>query len=990
MFNFFILIAFGILIFCPVAFSAPEYLEYTKANDQKYKNLTKHKPTRRKSTKSSNAPIITSKTNNANTPILKPKKRVAKSKKQESHHRDVPHIISESSGATHDGVQRQPDSDTQLIKQSEELWITTLILEDYNLSQDFFVYTRGDKIFVPFDAFNSTMLIHSKKQSNTLYDGYIMGPKDGFTLDLERLTFKANGKTVQFKSDDIAMFDGALYLSGAVLEEVMFVKFTLHAREQRLFLKTNKPLPIQDKIKREKLLENAKFRFNKDSALFRNALELDEVVPVKYRSFSVPSIDILNTISYQKTPASPSVASQNSIQNNARILSLSHLGFMQVTTSGTINHTNATNASSNTNIRITAERNSIEPPTKNGHFLPKQFKIGDVNSTPVNTVSIGNFGRGFSISNLSPIWQVTFNKLLVSGNANPGWDVELYVNGSLYNFSRIEDTGIYKFEDVPLNAGGNMIKLVFYGPFGEKKEVIKEVNLGSGAVKKGKLFYDATVMQDNKFMLGFLNTSLGATNNSIVSGAERYDVKLKYGLLKNTMLESGFLSYDRNSALAKNGLTGFDRVNFVTTSLTSTIGRAMLNASYARDTTSGENSMMGSVNLAIGSANILGQYTKYSYGFITETRNIISNFIDSEYHASLRHPIRIFGMSFTNFIDASRAKFNVDNQMRDKINHTISTNILGVNVSNSINYTSLYSAGNDTSKGANSQGSFTFSHRIFYGIIVRGNVNYILQPTKQMNYGMIRLDYNRGNEFGFYVGATKNYTSSDVSTYVAGLNILHPKAMYSIGSTYSTNGALGLVFTVSTSMARVNNSLINSSKSFANSGIVHGHVFVDNNNNGVMDGDDYPLPNVGINVNKRKDETVKSDQNGNITMLNVPAKTPLILEPDEANSVVSDEMLGVASKSKIKTVLLPGIVEEFNFPLSRLTDIEGVLSMKDKKGKIRTLSGVTMNLLDSYGKVVATTKSAYDGYYIFARVVSGKYKIVMDENDLRFYRDNFK
>jgi hypothetical protein len=65
----------------------------------------------------------------------------------------------------------------------------------------------------------------------------------------------------------------------------------------------------------------------------------------------------------------------------------------------------------------------------------------------------------------------------------------------------------------------------------------------------------------------------------------------------------------------------------------------------------------------------------------------------------------------------------------------------------------------------------------------------------------------------------------------------------------------------------------------------------------------------------------------------------------------------------------PGIVADVEIGLVGAGDIEGIIVRDDGQG----FEGLELELLDESGKVVATTRSDYDGYFMFERVAYGHY-----------------
>ena len=67
----------------------------------------------------------------------------------------------------------------------------------------------------------------------------------------------------------------------------------------------------------------------------------------------------------------------------------------------------------------------------------------------------------------------------------------------------------------------------------------------------------------------------------------------------------------------------------------------------------------------------------------------------------------------------------------------------------------------------------------------------------------------------------------------------------------------------------------------------------------------------------------------------------------------------------------PGVAADVDIPLVGGGDIEGALIKSGGVG----FEGLDLELVDASGKVVDTTRTDYDGFYLFDRVAYGEYSI---------------
>jgi hypothetical protein len=67
----------------------------------------------------------------------------------------------------------------------------------------------------------------------------------------------------------------------------------------------------------------------------------------------------------------------------------------------------------------------------------------------------------------------------------------------------------------------------------------------------------------------------------------------------------------------------------------------------------------------------------------------------------------------------------------------------------------------------------------------------------------------------------------------------------------------------------------------------------------------------------------------------------------------------------------PGVPAVVELAVSPTGEVEGVLNSPENT----PLPGVTLELVDDHGQVVAQTVTEYDGFFLFERVVYGRYRL---------------
>ena len=92
---------------------------------------------------------------------------------------------------------------------------------------------------------------------------------------------------------------------------------------------------------------------------------------------------------------------------------------------------------------------------------------------PIQSATLYNPVIGVQLTNTPTTYRRSFGSYTLSDRTEPGWIVELYVNNVLVDYVKADASGFFTFE-VPLVYGNTMVKLKFYGPWGEER---KEQNI---------------------------------------------------------------------------------------------------------------------------------------------------------------------------------------------------------------------------------------------------------------------------------------------------------------------------------------------------------------------------------------------------------------------------------------------------------------------------------------------------------------------------------
>ncbi|MGH6784469.1 MAG: hypothetical protein ACREBP_07575, partial [Sphingomicrobium sp.] len=157
------------------------------------------------------------------------------------------------------------------------------------------------------------------------------------------------------------------------------------------------------------------------------------------------------------------------------------------------------------------------------------------------------------------------------------------------------------------------------------------------------------------------------------------------------------------------------------------------------------------------------------------------------------------------------------------------------------------------------------------------------------------------------------------------------------------------------------------SQKLATGGAVEARIYRDINDNGRREASEPWEEGAAITTGQRVSDEV-SDKHGLVRVNGLQPYTPIAIGID--TSTLNDPSL--APKKALQLVVpRPGVAAKLEIGLVGAGDIEGMLVRNDGRG----FEGLDVELLDASGKVVASGRSDYDGFFLFERVAYGRYSL---------------
>ncbi len=814
------------------------------------------------------------------------------------------------------GTQALLAQDAQI--QLENELLLDLRLDGERLGLDILGYQRGDDFLLSLDELTSGLGFPITVDSERgSASGWYISEDRIFSLDIGNGTVVSGENRWPIATGEAVMFQGGLYVETNAIQKWFPVQLSAVIRELYLDVKPSETLPIQRRFnRRERVLAPASGYQEPQYPLQENP----------YRFFS-PHITKLR-IGQSTVRQAPESAAEYG--TNYASLSRGDLGWMTSTLSLA-----GQSGESLLGARLKLERTAFEGPIGLNHL-----EIGDVDAGGYRGLLLrggigGSIAKGGRFDNES---------VTIEGSQLPDWDVELYQNGQLILIQTTGNQGRYLFEDVPLLFGRNRFELKFFGPNGEIDSREEFHFLGAGMLEPGRLTYQMSAVQSGRTVFGVNDIDGEGDRDSAV-----YDSNVNLGLSRNITVGAGIRSLERNG----------ERLAFNTASLGLSTSRAFASVRYF-DTPESQNSVGTSLRTRIGDTSLNLGYTRF--------------FDDTDLASS---PLKWQGnVDVTSSIVAVPIKLEIStNEQEDSTSYDA---VIGTTASlpgAGRFATSLwYNSVEERLDGNTTTASFSGGQSSFHTSIdpwnFRLSTSYSFGPETELldlsADSRLRIDRDLSLDLSL-----RRNPITDTTYYGGGINWQLEKVAINARVSYDSDERWGGLITLTTALVHQPGTLmpILDSSASVDAGSVEVRVYENAKGNEIT-----PVADVGVNgVQVWRHAT--TNENGVAYLSRMSPHRQIDIELDE--STLADSELR-SSNPGVSIVSRPGSYAVVEFPIVRTAELEGhvVVAVGDDK---QPVSRALVILRTTDGDVVAQTRTAFDGFYLFDGIEPGDYSISLEE-----------
>ena len=390
-------------------------------------------------------------------------------------------------------------------------------------------------------------------------------------VDLASRVASLGGSQIALADGDWWVAGTDLYLRASLLEKLLPLTFAIDPADLRLTIEPSEPLPVEQRSQRER----RRLSIGAAPSLEADAYRIDN----PYRWIGYPAFDFGAEIG--RDDGRNGFTRRFEVRVAADVLKSTFTGFVG---------TDDTGRPASANLRLERRDPAGE---MLGPLGASYLALGDV-YTPALSLGPRSFGgQGAVVSNATLETADVFDRITLRGELPLGYDVELYVNDILRGSQNQAAEGRYEFLDVPLVRGVNIVRIVLFGPRGERQESTRVINLGGGLLDPGKVEFQAGFVLQERPVIEFERGEL--VSSGAAKGEPRAIASASVGLTQ-TLTGSAALS-------AFSDFTGA-RHELASVGLRGSLAGVAVQADLAHDFG------LGSA-LAIGGAGRLGE-TAYS------------------------------------------------------------------------------------------------------------------------------------------------------------------------------------------------------------------------------------------------------------------------------------------------------------------------------------------------------------------------------------------
>ncbi len=827
----------------------------------------------------------------------------------------------------------QPEADDQ--------WLFELRSGQYRVGDGVRGYARGSAVCVDLGdvirALDLPIRLDTELRRAT---GWVFSEQQTLTIDRAQSTATVGSRRLPIAADDILDTPEGWCVKPSTLGQWLGVTITADLGNSILRLQSDTPLPF----------ELAAQRRARAGALRPGpAFNLADLPQARrpYAAWQSPSIDVVASSALIRNRAQPVAGRRSPMQDQLQ-------NRYEVFASGEMLHASFdARLSSDAQARPQSLRLRVYRSDPDGRLLGRlratHVAVGDVATMSSPTAAQPVIGRGAIATNRPLDLPDSFDRTTFRGDLPAGWDAELYRNGQLLAFASPGADGRYEFADVRLQYGMNRFEIVLYGPQGQVRREVRAIPVGTDALPPHKTYFWAGIVQEGHDLVRL------RTDHQPYRRSWRYNFGLEQGLDRRTAV-SGWI----NSMLIENR-----RITIGEGSIRRAIGTTLVEATASVAADGG----------TAGRVYWVGEIGHGGSFFQLETLNARNGFrsdrivtgVRALHSAGFDTSLRLGGTLLPFHIEA-RYRERTDRRDRIEAAARVATGWRRLSLTGQIDWSrNRFSAGD--SRGGDDRLALSLLANARVGIVrLRGEVRKSLVGGNDGDRLALVGEWAASDrsewrgELGYEAAARRGRFGFGYTRHFRALAVTGFGEAASDGS-----AAAGISLAFGFGPDPRGGRLRFSRERLASQGQALATVFYDENGDG-LHGPAEPLARDVVVTAGNAMAQSPTDSSGQTIIDALVPNRPVLIGIDASSlpsPLVRPSLPGVVVTPRA------GVATQVWLPLVSTGEIEGTIVRAGGSG----IEGVDIELVDAANIVRATTRSDFDGFFLFESVPYGNYTL---------------
>lgn len=608
-------------------------------------------------------------------------------------------------------------------------------------------------------------------------------------------------------------------------------------------------------------------------------------------------------------------------------------------------------------FNATYEQESLEPDLL-GPLKARRLELGAVGPAELPFVSDSGQNLGVRVTNIDPLRGTIRAATRIAGRGIPGWDIELFREGTLVEIQTIGEDGQYLFDDVSLLTDDTNFTLVFYGPQGEVREEKLTVPVDNDRLSKTGAVYDVAVRFNDTQIYNFRDIETEDQDTLNITALYERPVGDK------TAAFGGFETTQQDG----------ERDTYLTAGFQTTVADSLLNGVLTVDD-GGEQRADLTARRDFGDSELRYSMNWQSEHFGVQAKDLRDD--PDKDDSSLSNTINYRGRTqlFSDQYDDFTYVANLNNRINDQGSIWRGTGSLGlrlgrVNVNQNLRYeTADYRDEDEFTAFTNVRTGFGRNRFLL-------RAGYDLHPDAVLERATAEWERKIDDDLDLTLGIEREIERK-LTTGSARIDWRTPYAFISPSIRYNSDNDIQAVLNTRFGLSydKQGQVIHATNENISARGGLSVLVYVDHNGNLIYDEGDEPVPDVRITLPQNSVNMTTGAEG-------------YAFSPELRENIVTDVKLlteslqdpfWIAAREGHSVVPREGYIYEMEFPVHVAGEMDGIVYERYPDGAKIPRRGVTLHLYDMEGRSELSVRSGPDGFYLFNLIPPGQYLLVADE-----------